>query len=55
VEEKQHLIKNDLGNILECLLRCLLSIELFIESPPISPSKKELPVELDIMISGIKL
>ncbi|ORX53459.1 hypothetical protein BCR36DRAFT_403651 [Piromyces finnis] len=51
VEDKQQLIKSDLGNILECLLRLLLSIELFIENPPVPPSKRELPVELDIMIS----
>ena len=52
IEDKQHLIKNDLGSIIECLIRCLASIELFIESPPIPPTKKELPKDLEILISG---
>ncbi|ORX87288.1 hypothetical protein BCR32DRAFT_240276 [Anaeromyces robustus] len=54
VNDKQYLIKNDLGNIIECLIRCLISIELFIKSPPIPPTKKELPTELDIIISVLQ-
>jgi len=54
VDDKQNLIKQDLGNIIECLIKCLISIELFIKSPPILPTQKELPVELDIMISVLQ-